>query len=236
MKRLIRKLLERRLPTATTSTSISVPVMSCGISRMCIVPTRIFDAISDGRVSLVTDEVETFTGTGLALVPGAELEADLIVTATGLNMVPFGGIQLTIDGSDIELPKALAYLGMLLSDVPDMAFAFGYTNQSWTLRADLTCQEVYRLLNHMDQHGYRQCTHRVSRIGRSLPRRSPTSPRGTCCERSTRSRGKSRGTRRSGGKTVPATGDRCRHAPVDDPALELSRAASTGDATTPIAV
>lgn len=97
----------------------------------------------------------------MALVSGAELEADLIVTATGLNMVPFGGIQLTVDGSDIELPKALAYLGMLLSDVPNIAFAFGYTNQSWTLGADLTCQEVCRLLNHMDQHGYRQCTPRI---------------------------------------------------------------------------
>lgn len=134
MKRLIRKLLERRLPTGYDIDRHFSPRYEPWDQRMCFVPTRIFDAISDGRVSVVTDEVETFTGTGVALVSGAELEADLIVTATGLNMVPFGGIQLTVDGSDIELPKALAYLGMLLSDVPDMAFAFGYTNQSWTLR------------------------------------------------------------------------------------------------------
>jgi monooxygenase len=88
---------------------------------MCIVPDGdLFDAIGAGRVSVVTDRIETFTETGLALASGSELEADLIVTATGLTLVPFGGIRLDVDGNGVELPEALAYRGMLLSGVPSM--------------------------------------------------------------------------------------------------------------------
>ena len=129
--------------------------------RMCVAPDGdLFDAISDGRVSIVTDRVETLTERGIALASGAELEADLIVTATGLELVPFGGIRLSVDGSEVDLGAAIIYRGMQLGGVPNMAFAFGYSNQSWTLGADLTSQYVCRLLRHMDEHGYASCTPR----------------------------------------------------------------------------
>ena len=162
VKRLIRKLLERRLPPGYEIDRHFNPRYEPWDQRMCFVPDNdLFDAINDGRASVVTDEIETFTERGLALASGAQLEADLIVTATGLNMVPLGGIQLNVDGSDIRLPDTVAYRGMLLSGVPNMAYAFGYTNQSWTLGADLTCQQVCVLLNHMDKRRYRQCTPRA---------------------------------------------------------------------------
>jgi monooxygenase len=159
MKRLIRRMLERRLPPGYDIETHFNPRYEPWDQRMCIVPDGdLFEAIGAGRVSVVTDRVETFTETGVALASGGELEADLIVTATGLKMVPFGAIRLSVDSSEVELAEALAFRGMLLSGVPNMAFAFGYTNQSWTLGADLTSEQVCRLLNHMDRHGYTQCT------------------------------------------------------------------------------
>jgi hypothetical protein len=161
MKTLIRKLLERRLPPGYDIDTHFNPSYEPWDQRMCFVPDGdLFDAVCEGRVSVVTDRIETFTETGVRLASGAELEAGLIVTATGLNLLPLGGIQLTVDANVVELPQALAYRGMLLSGVPNMAFAFGYTNQSWTLGADLTFEQVCRLLNHMDQRGYTQCTPR----------------------------------------------------------------------------
>jgi monooxygenase len=161
-RRLLRKLLERQLPSGFDVDTHFNPRYDPWDQRMCIVPDGdLFDAIGAGRVSVVTDRIERFTETGLALVSGAELEADLIVTATGLRMVPFGGIRLGVDGRAVALGRALAYRGMQLSGVPNMAFAFGYTNQSWTLGADLTCEQVCNLLNHMDRHGYTACTPRV---------------------------------------------------------------------------
>ena len=161
MRRLIRWLLERRLPPGYDIDTHFNPRYEPWDQRMCIVPDGdLFDAIGAGRVSVVTDRIETFTETGLALASGSELEADLIVTATGLKMVPLGGIALNVDGSDVELPETLVYRGMLLSGVPNMAFAFGYTNQSWTLGADLTSEQVCALITHMDRHGYTHCTPR----------------------------------------------------------------------------
>jgi cation diffusion facilitator CzcD-associated flavoprotein CzcO len=126
--------------------------------RLCLVPDGdLFRAINDGRASVVTDHIDSFTETGLRLASGATLEADVIVTATGLNLLALGGTQLAVDGRDIELSQTLAYKGMMLSGVPNMALALGYTNASWTLKCDLTCEYVCRLLNHMDAHGYRQC-------------------------------------------------------------------------------
>jgi cation diffusion facilitator CzcD-associated flavoprotein CzcO len=128
---------------------------------MCIVPDGdLFKAIRAGRVSVVTDRIETFTETGVTLTSGGSLEADVIVTATGLQMVPLGAMRLRVDGEAVSLGDALVYRGMQLSGVPNMAFAFGYTNQSWTLGADLTCEQVCRLLRHMDRHGYTVCTPR----------------------------------------------------------------------------
>ena len=161
MRCLLRKLLERRLPPGFDIDTHFNPSYEPWDQRMCLVPDGdLFDAISDGRASVVTDRIATLTETGLALASGAELEADLIVTATGLEMVPFGGIRLGVDGSDVDLSSALVYRGMQLSGVPNMAFAFGYTNQSWTLGADLTCEHVCKLLEHMERRGYTACTPR----------------------------------------------------------------------------
>jgi len=129
--------------------------------RMCLVPDAdLFRAIRDGRASVVTDHVETFTETGLKLRSGGHLEADIVVTATGLVLKLMSGLQLVVDGAAVDLSKTLVYKGMMYSDVPNLASAFGYTNASWTLKCDLTAEYVCRLLNHMDRHGYDRCTPR----------------------------------------------------------------------------
>jgi len=125
--------------------------------RMCLVPDGdLFEAMRSGRASVVTDEIETFTATGLALRSGAELAADLIVTATGLNLQVLSDVALTVDGERVDVAKTLAYKGMMLSGVPNLALSMGYTNASWTLKCDLTCAYVCRLLNHMQKHGHTQ--------------------------------------------------------------------------------
>jgi monooxygenase len=129
--------------------------------RLCLVPDGdLFRAIRQGRATVVTDRIETFTQTGIRLQSGAELEADLIVTATGLNLKVLGGLELVVDGERIEPARTLAYKGMMYSGVPNFASATGYTNASWTLKSDLTCEYVCRLLNFMKRHGHRQCTAR----------------------------------------------------------------------------
>ncbi|HEX3252480.1 MAG TPA: NAD(P)/FAD-dependent oxidoreductase, partial [Pyrinomonadaceae bacterium] len=131
--------------------------------RLCFVPDAdLFQAMRDGRVSVVTDEIETFTEAGLLLKSGEHLDADIIVTATGLVLKLFSGMQLVVDGTPVNLPKTLVYKGMMFSDVPNLAFAIGYTNASWTLKCDLAAEYVCRLINHMDQHGYATCTPRVN--------------------------------------------------------------------------
>jgi cation diffusion facilitator CzcD-associated flavoprotein CzcO len=125
---------------------------------MCVVPDAdLFRAISAGRASVVTDEIETFTERGLKLRSGEELEADVIVTATGLRLLALGGAGLSVDGEAVRLPDTMAYRATMLSGVPNLALAIGYSNASWTLKADLTHEYVCRLLNHMRKHGYREC-------------------------------------------------------------------------------
>ena len=131
--------------------------------RLCLVPDAdLFHAIREGRVSVVTDHIETFTEDGLLLKSGERLNADIIVTATGLVLRLFSRMQLVVDGVPVDLPKTLVYKGMMFSDVPNLAFAVGYTNASWTLKCDLAAQYVCRLLNHMDRQGYSNCTPRVN--------------------------------------------------------------------------
>jgi cation diffusion facilitator CzcD-associated flavoprotein CzcO len=158
MRALIRKGVQRHLaPDYDIDTHFN-PDYNPWDQRLCIVPDAdLFSAINKGRATVVTDRIETFTEKGLRLASGAELEADVVVTATGLNLLALGGTQLAVDGQDIDLSQTLAYKGMMLSGVPNMALALGYTNASWTLKCDLTCEYVCRLLNHMDAHGYRQC-------------------------------------------------------------------------------
>ena len=129
--------------------------------RMCFVPDAdLFQAIASGRASVVTDQIDTFTETGIRLRSGAELPADIIVTATGLVLRLMSGVQLLVDGAPVEPAKTLSYKGMMYSDVPNLASAFGYTNASWTLKCELTAAYVCRLLSYMDRHGYAQCTPR----------------------------------------------------------------------------
>jgi cation diffusion facilitator CzcD-associated flavoprotein CzcO len=125
--------------------------------RLCLVPNAdLFKAMREGRASVVTDQIERFTATGIRLKSGEELPADLIVTATGLNLKFLGGMQLSVDGAPVDPAKGLTYRGMMLRGVPNLAWAFGYTNASWTLRADLNCEYVCRLLNYMAEHGHRE--------------------------------------------------------------------------------
>jgi monooxygenase len=130
--------------------------------RLCLVPDAdLFRAIRANQVSVVTDQIETFTEAGIRLTSGGELEADVIVTATGLALQLLGGMTVEVDGKAINPADTLAYKGMMYSDVPNFAVVSGYTNASWTLKADLVCEYVCRLLNHMQKNGLRQCTPRL---------------------------------------------------------------------------
>ena len=126
--------------------------------RLCLVPDGdMFEAIKSKRVSVVTDHIDRFTETGIKLQSGKELEADLVVSATGLKLQVLSGLQITVDGEKTELSKTLTYKGMMFSGVPNLALSMGYTNASWTLKCDLTCGYVCRLLNHMEKHEYVKC-------------------------------------------------------------------------------
>ena len=163
VKALIRKGVERRLPPGYDVDEHFDPPYNPWDQRMCLVPDGdLFEALGDGSASIVTDRIRSFTETGLVLESGAKLEADVIVTATGLNLIPLGGLELAVDGAEVILPETMGYKGMMLSGVPNLAFAVGYTNASWTLKADLTSEYLCRLLNHMDAHGYRRVTPRNS--------------------------------------------------------------------------
>jgi cation diffusion facilitator CzcD-associated flavoprotein CzcO len=118
----------------------------------------LFAAIRDGRADIVTDHIDTFTATSVRLRSGAELPADIVISATGLNLLPVGGIELTVDGSKIELGDSMVYKGMMLSGVPNFAWTIGYTNASWTLKADLVAGYVCRLLRRMDSSGHTTVT------------------------------------------------------------------------------
>ncbi|SRR6266498_189647 len=131
--------------------------------RLCLVPdSDLFNAIRDGRAAVITDQIDNFTETGLQLKSGEHLDADIVVTATGLVLKLMSGVQLTVDDAPVDLSQTITYKGMMYSDVPNLASAFGYTNASWTLKCDLTSEYVCRLLKHMDQHGYAQCTPRLN--------------------------------------------------------------------------
>ena len=162
VKRLIRKGVERSLPAGYDVDKHFKPKYNPWDQRMCLVPDGdLFRAIREGDASVVTDRIASFTERGIELESGGELEADLIVTATGLNLLFLGGMELSVDGEPIDVPGRMTYKGMMLSGVPNMAFTVGYTNASWTLKADLTSEYVCRLLNHMDAHGYARCVPEV---------------------------------------------------------------------------
>jgi monooxygenase len=133
--------------------------------RMCLVPDGdLFERIREGRAAVVTDGIECFTERGVKLASGDELPADIVVMATGLKLNVMGDVAVSIDGRALDLGATLTYKGMMLGDVPNLAMTFGYTNASWTLKADLTAGYVCRLLRYMDRHGYAV----------AMPRRDPS--------------------------------------------------------------
>jgi cation diffusion facilitator CzcD-associated flavoprotein CzcO len=127
--------------------------------RLCLVPDGdFFAAIASGRAEVVTDQIDHFTATGLKLASGAELDADIVVTATGLNLLVLGGIELVVDGEPVVIPERVAYKAMMLDGVPNFAFAIGYTNAAWTLKVDLVSSYVSRLISAMRERGYTTVT------------------------------------------------------------------------------
>ena len=157
VRKLIRRVQQRQLPADYAIDTHFKPHYDPWDQRVCVAPDGdLFETIKAGRASVVTDHVEEFIETGIRLKSGETLRADLIVTATGLKLKAFGGIRLAVDGAVLDPGDAYTYNGVMLGNVPNMAFCVGYTNASWTLRADLSSLFVCRLLSYMDKHGYRQ--------------------------------------------------------------------------------
>ena len=154
VRRAIRALTKRQLPEGYPVDTHFKPRYDPWDERLCAVPDGdLFGAIREGKASVVTDRIARFTERGILLESGTELDADVIVTATGLNLLAFGGLQLAVDGEPVALNDALVYKSMMLSGVPNFAFAIGYTNSSWTLKVDLVCEHLCRLLAAMDARG-----------------------------------------------------------------------------------
>jgi len=127
--------------------------------RVCFVPDGdLFEAIKARRAEVVTDHVATFTPGGIRLKSGRELPADIVVSATGLTLNLLGDVTFAVDGEEVDFASTLGYKGMMFSGVPNLIYTFGYTNASWTLKADLTADYASRLFRYMDRHGYRSTT------------------------------------------------------------------------------
>ncbi len=157
-KKFLRKGVEAQLPAGYDIDKHFTPRYNPWDQRVCLVPHGdLFRAIRNGDADVVTDHIERFVPSGIELKSGEVLEADVIVTATGLNLLPIGGLQFSVDGEQRPLGEQMIYKGMMVGGVPNFAFSVGYTNASWTLKCDLTCEYVVRLLQHMDRTGTRIC-------------------------------------------------------------------------------
>lgn len=154
-KRALREMATRRLPEGFDYDKHFSPRYNPWDERVCLAPNGdLFKAIRSGKADVVTDSIDRFTETGIKLASGEELAADIIITATGLNMQLFGGAKALRNGEPIDLPSTMCYKGLMLSGVPNMAITFGYTNASWTLKADLVSEFICRVLNYMDDNGF----------------------------------------------------------------------------------
>ncbi|MFC1796044.1 flavin-containing monooxygenase [Pseudomonadota bacterium] len=172
MKKMLLKMVRKGLGPEYDIETHFTPSYDPWDQRLCLIPNGdLFEAIKSGRASVETDTIETFTENGLQLASGKELEADIIVTATGLELVLLSGVDFSVDGEQVNFAETFAYKGMMFSGVPNMAQTFGYINASWTLRADLTAEFVCRLLNHLDEHGMRQCTAQLREVDRDMETR-----------------------------------------------------------------
>jgi cation diffusion facilitator CzcD-associated flavoprotein CzcO len=160
-RKLIRRGVERQLPAGYPVDRDFEPKYNPWDERVCLVPGGdLFGALRSGKADVVTDQIETFTEKGLKLTSGRELEADIIVTATGLNLLVLGGIEVSVDGERKRFKDLVGYKGAMFGGVPNLAIALGYTNASFTLKCDLVSQYMCRLLNYMDAHGYKVATPR----------------------------------------------------------------------------
>ena len=158
-RRIIRTLNVKSLPAGYEVDTHFNPKYNPWDQRLCAVPDAdLFRTISKGKASVVTDKIVRFTKTGILLESGRELKADVIVTATGLKLQLFGGIEVSVDGEVKDAHESLVYKSFMLSGIPNLAFAFGYTNSSWTLKVDLVCEHLCKILAYMDQHGYTTVT------------------------------------------------------------------------------
>ncbi|TCC00222.1 NAD(P)/FAD-dependent oxidoreductase [Micromonospora zingiberis] len=159
VRRLLRRGVARRLPAGYDVDRHFTPRYDPWDQRLCVDPDgTLFAALADGRASVVTDTIDRFTERGIRLVSGAHLPADVVVTATGLDLLALGGMTLRVDGVDVDLAQTVAYKGTMLSGVPNFALTLGYTNASWTLKADLVAEYVCRLLRHLDRTGTQVAT------------------------------------------------------------------------------
>ncbi|MGZ8738886.1 MAG: flavin-containing monooxygenase [Nocardioides sp.] len=157
VKKVIRAAALKQLPPEVDVDTHFKPHYDPWDQRLCFVPDGdLFRALRHGTATVVTGAIDTFTETGVRLHSGEELDADLVVTATGLNLKPFGAIALTVDGAKVDYADTMAYKALMLGGVPNFAFTIGYTNASWTLKADLVADYVCRLLSHLDEHGHRE--------------------------------------------------------------------------------
>jgi len=157
-RRVIHALNARQLPPGYPVDVDFKPRYDPWDQRLCVVPDGdLFQAIRAGRASVATGEIETFTPTGVKLTSGRELQAEIVITATGLELSLFGEITLVVDGQEVSQPDTVAFKGLMLSGVPNMAFAIGYTNRSWALKVDLVAQHLCRLIAHMDARGHTIC-------------------------------------------------------------------------------
>lgn len=169
---LIRRQNAKLLPASVPVDPHFAPAYDPWDQRLCLVPDGdLFAALRSGRADIVTDRIAEFTPKGVLLASGTHLDADLVVTATGLAMVGFGQIRLDVDGEPVDPARLLIYRGMMFSNVPNLVWCVGYVNNSWTLRADLTARQTCRLLNHMERHGHTACTPRTDAAATAAPLR-----------------------------------------------------------------
>jgi cation diffusion facilitator CzcD-associated flavoprotein CzcO len=164
-------MVRKELPAADVEKHFT-PTYAPWDQRLCLVPNSdLFEALRSGKASVVTAHIDRFTATGIRLADGTELEADIIVTATGLELVTLGEVAFEVDGLPVDFSHTWSYKGMAYSDVPNLVSSFGYINASWTLRADLTCEYVCRLLNHLRATATDQCTPRLRDTDADMPER-----------------------------------------------------------------
>ncbi len=155
MRKTLLTMAKRRLPKGFDVEKHFGPSYNPWDQRLCLAPNGdLFKTIRNGQADVVTDTIDRFTKTGIKLGSGKEIEADIIITATGLNLQLFGGAEIRRNGEPVDLNDTMAFKGMMLTGLPNMAFTIGYTNASWTLKADLVSEFVCRVLNHMDENGY----------------------------------------------------------------------------------